>query len=101
MENRLKLQEILEEILGSKEVYFQPPESIRMTYPAIRFNVSTIDHLHANNKKYIRNTSYTITLIDEDPESEFVDPILDMPNCRFDRSYPSGGLNHFVFTIFI
>lgn len=100
MERRVELQEKLENILGSSEVYFQPPESIRMSYPAIRYNFSTINHLHANNKKYIRNTSYQITLIDEDPESEFINPILDMPNCRFDRSYPSNGLNHFVFTIF-
>ena len=32
---REELHELLVSVLGSRNVYFQPPESIRMQYPAI------------------------------------------------------------------
>lgn len=35
MASRLDLQTFLEELLESKNVYFQPPESVKMKYPAI------------------------------------------------------------------
>ena len=43
MRNRLDLQKIFEDILGSKNVYFQPPESLKMKYPAIRYSLDDID----------------------------------------------------------
>ena len=35
MGTRLELQSKLEEILGSRQVYYQPPETVKMEYPAI------------------------------------------------------------------
>jgi len=36
MENRrIQLHEILCDVLGTRNVYFQPPESVDMNYPAI------------------------------------------------------------------
>ena len=35
MANRLDLQALLEDLLGSRNVYYQPPESDKMNYPAI------------------------------------------------------------------
>ena len=35
MANRLDLQALLEDLLGSRNVYYQPPESVKMNYPAI------------------------------------------------------------------
>ena len=35
MKTRYELHEFLCEILGSRNVYFQPPESVKMKYPAI------------------------------------------------------------------
>ena len=32
---RLELQSVLEQTLGSRNVYFQPPASVKMKYPAI------------------------------------------------------------------
>lgn len=100
MVNRQKLQAQLEAILGSRNVYFQPPESIKISYPAIVYALDSIDQDYADNIGYFRNTSYRITLIDRNPESELVEKILHMPTCKFNNSYPSDGLNHFVFTVF-
>ena len=37
---RLTLQTKLEDLLGSKHVYYQPPENLKMEYPAIRYSKS-------------------------------------------------------------
>ena len=55
---------------------------------------------YANNDKYIHNNSYTVTLIDSDPDSIIVDEILKLPFTSFDRQFKSDNLNHFVFTIY-
>lgn len=100
MASRIELQTRLEEILASRNVYYQPPESIKLKYPCIVYELSDIDTLKANNNAYLENRSYQLMLIDRDPDSDFVEPILHMPTCRFDRSYAANGLNHFVFTIY-
>lgn len=99
MDRRLMLHEMLCKILGSRNVYFQPPESIQMKYPAIRYSLGNIDSKHANNNPYIKSRTYEITLIDRNPDSVIVDKIASIPTCRFDRHYISNNLNHFVFTL--
>lgn len=100
MADRLELQTALEGILGSEEVYFQPPESIKMAYPAIVYELADVNAKHANNLIYIQCTGFKITLIDRDPDSEFVSKILELPRCKFNTFFTSDNLNHFVFTIY-
>lgn len=99
MGNRLDLQTILEELLGSRNVYFQPPASIKMKYPAIVYSRKGILSDRANDSIYRQLPEYELTLIDSDPDSEFIDKILALPYCRFDRHFTSDGLNHDVFSI--
>lgn len=100
MGNRLDLQALLEELLGSENVYYQPPASVRMSYPAIVYSRKTIDNTHANNAAYLQSTSYEITVIDKNPDSEIVDKVSKLPTCRFDRHYATDNLNHDVFTLY-
>ena len=100
MANRLNLQTLLEELLGSQNVYFQSPGSIRMNYPAIVYSLGTIDTLHANNSAYKILTAYEITLIDKNPDTEFLTKLLALPYCSFDRFYRADNLNHWVFTLY-
>lgn len=99
MASRLSLQTMLETILGSRNVYFQPPASVQMKYPAIVYSLANIDNAFANNKVYMQSTSYELTLIDKNPDNEFVKKISTLPCCRFDRHFRSDNLNHYVFTI--
>lgn len=100
MNKRLELQSILEEILGSRNVYFQPPSTVRMQYPAIVYSRKSIDNLHANNSVYKQDHSYELTVIDKDPDSEIVSKVSELLLCRFDRHYKSDNLNHDVFTLY-
>lgn len=98
--NRLILQTTFENILGSRNVYFQPPLSVQMKYPAIVYSLKQIESDFANNGVYKKAPAYEVILIDKNPDSEYVDKLLHQPYCRFDRHYKADNLNHFVFTIY-
>lgn len=100
MGNRLDLQAMLEEILGSRNVYFQPPESVKMKYPAIVYSRSNIKNDFADNTVYMQSHMYQLIVIDEDPDSKIVQDISAIPTCKFNRHYTSDNLNHDVFTIY-
>ena len=100
MASRLELQALLEKIMGNRNVYFQPPSTLRMKYPAIRYELESIENIHADNAVYTQHNSYKITLIDEDPDSAYVGAISRLPKCRFNTSYPADGLNHWVFRLY-
>jgi hypothetical protein len=99
MPSRLELQTLLEEILGSRNVYFQPPESVKMKYPAIVYSLKDIDNTFANDRVYLSKRKYLITVIDEDPDSKIVEKVSQLPTCRFNRHFESDNLNHDVFIL--
>ena len=100
MEARLELQALFEELLGSRNVYYQPPASVKMKYPAIVYSLQTFDSKNANNRPYIQSPQYQAILIDPNPDSEFVMKLLQIPYCKFSTKYESDNLNHFVFNIY-
>lgn len=100
MANRLELQSLLEELLGSKNVYYQPPESIKMQYPAIRYSKKTISSIYANNAKYSMQDCYELIVISRLPDNPVIKKLLELPYCSYDRSYVADNLNHDVLTIY-
>lgn len=98
--SRLELHEVLCDILGSRNVYFQPPESLKLKYPCIVYDLSDIPTEKANNGTYLKYKRYTVTVIDEDPDSEIPEKVLALPYCSFDRPYKSDNLNHSVLTLY-
>lgn len=97
---RLELHEKLVAILGSRNVYYQPPETLKIKYPAIIYKKSQIDTRFADNTRYINHTGYQVTIVDEDPDSEITERMLDFPLASFSSHYAYGNLNHDVFQIF-
>lgn len=101
MDNRrIELQRLLEHVLHGERVYYQPPESIKMKYPAIIYQRSDIRNLFADDHPYRQSTAYQVTVVDKDPDSEIVKRVARLPMCRFDRHYTADGLNHDVFIIY-
>lgn len=91
---------MLEEILGSRNVYYQPPASIKMNYPAIVYSRSNINNAFAGDDVYKQDIAYDVTVIDYNPDSEITDKISKLPKCRFSRHFTSDNLNHDTFTIY-
>lgn len=100
MASRLNLQTELETILGSRNVYYQPPESVKMKYPAIVYSRKNIDNVFADDSVYTQNHAYELTVIDQNPDSEIVMKVSKLPACTFDRNYTADNLNHDVFRLY-
>lgn len=97
---RVELHQILTDILGSANVYFQPPESLKLKYPCIVYERRGVFKDHADNLGYRMLKNYQLTYMDEDPDSDIPDKLLQLPKCSFDRHFASDNLNHDTFTIY-
>lgn len=97
---RLELHEIFCEILGSRNVYYDPPESVQMSYDAIRYKLSKIVTRKANNKKYTSMRCYEVIVISRDPDPDVLDKILQLPYASAGTPYPADNLHHYPITIY-
>ncbi len=100
MADRLDLQSILEELLESRNVYYQPPESVKMQYDAIKYSRKNIMSTHANDRKYSMMDCYELIVIARRPDHPVVKKLLALPYCSYDRQYIADNLYHDVLTIY-
>lgn len=100
MASRLDLSRTFRQILGNNNVYYQPPSGHKLSYPCIIYKSRIPDVRYADNLKYRNTKCYEVVLIDRNPESEYFDPIHELPLCRMDRAYMADNLNHWVFVLY-
>lgn len=101
MGSRLELQSELELVLGSNNVYFQPPESKKLTYDCIVYQLKDVWYKHADDKKYLLKDCYEVTVIYRNPDSSVTHDLLDyFEYSNFNRHFTSDNLNHDVITIY-
>jgi hypothetical protein len=100
LDRRKEFNGILEQLLGSDHVYFQPPEDRTMEYPCIVYERDNPSLEPADNFPYAVTQGYQVTLIDGNPDSDVVDKLLALPFCAFNRHFATSGLNHDVFVIY-
>lgn len=100
MAPRLDLQQALRTILGSDNVYFQPPASVTLQYPCIIYQRDFANTQFAGNRPYRYMKRYVVTVIDRDPDSLIPDKVAALPMCIFNRFYAADNLNHDVFNLF-
>lgn len=99
--NRSALHEKLCTILGSRNVYHDPPSNIHMNYPCIVYKRSSASPRKADNIRYIVWYPYEVQIISKDPDFELFDTFLNY----FDygtEGLPvvSDNLHHSNFTIY-
>lgn len=99
MASRLKLQEILEDILGSKNVYFQPPSTVRLQYPCIIYQLDDLPTQHANNAPYMLTHSYMLTLVNTSAGMGLAEKLAMLPRINHSRRYTKDNLYHDVYQI--
>lgn len=100
MAPRLELHTILVGILGSENVYFQPPPTVKMEYPCIVYQPDFLLSDWADDVPYVRSKRYLVTVIDRNPDSDIPDKIQALERCVYDRFYTAANLNHNVFKLF-
>jgi hypothetical protein len=99
MSNRVDLQAKLERILGSRNVYYQPPETVKINYPAIVYSKDNITSRYADDQKYSKMDRYEIIVIDKKPDNDAINSILELPYSSFSRHYTSDNLHHDVLSL--
>lgn len=100
MSRRTDLQVILETLIGSTNVYFQPPETIKMVYPCIVYEHYSGRTFFADNKPYTHSKCYQITVIDKNPDSVILDAVVMLPMCMFNRHFAVDNLNHDIYILY-
>ena len=101
MSNRLKFRLLLKTATDIPNLYFQPPESVKIKYPCCIYSLLDVDNRSANNRPYSISPMYEVILIDPNPDSEYVYKLHEMPQGRFIRFYTSNNLNHWVYRFYL
>lgn len=100
MGQRLQLHSLLKEILGSGNVYFQPPANVALAYPCIIYSRNKNPTKFANGKPYMSQIGYKVTVIDRNPDSLIPAKVAALPMCSFDRTYTADNLNHDIYNLY-
>lgn len=99
-QRRIQLQVILEKLLGSENVYFQPPANLEMEYDCIRYSRIKMKPTFANNSPYLFHDCYQVIAITKNPNSDLPNKIASLPMCSHDSHYTAENLHHDVFTLY-
>lgn len=101
MASRLELHEELCTLLGTRNVYFQPPDTLTMKYDAIRYSPIKLDVKRANNKMYHGVMGYQLITIERKPDSILFPKLLNhFSMITWERAYAKDNLNHNVYTLY-
>lgn len=87
---------------AEQRIFYQPPESVKLRYPAIVYSRDVIQTRNANDApSYTVDTKYQLTYITKEPDDAIVYQILEqVPFCRHVRHYVADNLHHDVFSIY-
>lgn len=100
MSIRLSLQAVLESLLNCT-VYFDPPESIKLSYPCVVYSLAKKDILRADNKVYQMRNMYTVKCLSKDPDNNMADILLNaLPYSSFENRYTHDHIHHDVLNIY-
>ena len=97
--SRTDFHEALKALLGSDSVYFQPPPSIMLKYPAVVYERSRLQQAYGDGCVYSVRPRYTVTLIYKDPDSPLPKKFAEYPQTRHERHFAKDNLYHDVYVM--
>ena len=102
MKSRIEIQNLLEEILGSKEVYFQAPPNTGMSYPCMIYDFEGFDTSFADNRPYLVSGQWTVHHMYKSIKNDLKERmVLEEPFFRWDRRIKSDGVYNDYYKITI
>ena len=100
-DRRLELEAKLRDILGSNNVYFQPPNGAQLHYPCIIYKRDGADSVYADDRTYRYTQEYQIMYIDKSPKNNVVERIIEeFSMVRYGRHYVADNLNHDILLLY-
>lgn len=100
MASRLSLHNKFKELIGNN-VYFQPPASIRMSYPCIIYQIEPPDMKHADDIHYLFTNHYKVIYVDRDPDNDMKITLLkSFPMMRMTNFMTVDNLNQYHYDLY-
>lgn len=99
-DRRLALHEILVTALGSRNVYYQPPATVKMKYPCIVYHREGSDVLRSDNGIHRKLKRYSVTYIDTSSSEVVTDLLEEMQYCGFNNKIVVDNLYHSYLTLY-
>lgn len=98
MNRREELNALLESICPN--VYFQPPETVKMRYPCIVYGRTSINPQYADNEPYLLHVGYSMRYITKDPDDPVIFQLARLPKCRKGSQIRKDNLYQEAYTIY-
>ena len=87
--------------LGFKNVYFQPPENVKLKFPALIYKLNRMDISHANDRPYAIRDRYNVLYITKTPDDEMVEKLAwAFSTITNNTNYISDTLYHYSFDLY-
>lgn len=94
-----QLYDILRPIVGN--VYYNPPESLKLKYPCVICSLESDRPEYADDTRYKNMNRYNLILITNGTDNGIMrETLLKLPYCSFDREYFSNNMCHDSLTIY-
>lgn len=100
MHTRLETQTMLETVLGTTNVYFQPDSKVRLQYPCAIYNVAKPNMKYADNGVHLKFSHYRVTIVSKDPDDPKAFALENLPHCAMANWYSADNLNHWVYDLY-
>lgn len=101
MGRRIDLQYELIALLNTNNIYYQPPENLKIKYPCVVYFKDSIDINRANDQSYLMKKRYELTIISEKVDCEYIDKILNyFSYSSFGQHYIADGLHHDTISLY-
>ena len=100
MGTRAQLDAELRGLIGNN-VYFQPPESFKMEYDCIVYELATGSTLYSDNYPYRFTRQYEVTAISRHPDTPIVEKMMGhFTMIEYNRRFTLDNLIHDVFKLY-
>ena len=101
MLKRVDIQEKFKFLLGSNNVYYQPPANLKMKYPAIVYSLDGLDVKRFDNTRLINKNCFSVTHIYRNESENLVETMLkNFEYISFDNRSIVDGIYNDHFTIY-
>lgn len=101
MLKRVDIQEKFKFLLGSNNVYYQPPANLKMKYPAIVYSLDGLDVKRFDNTRLINKNCFSVTHIYRNESENLVETMLkNFEYISFDNRSIADGIYNDHYTIY-
>lgn len=96
--NREELHQLL--LSFCPNVYYQPPESVKLKFPCIVYSMEALSPQYADNLPYLLHQPFSMRYITRDADDELVFQLAQLPKCKHGKPYAKENLYHHPYTIY-